>query len=113
METTKKMTKKAFKDLCSFTAFTGRGVKFNAIYFDWREPTYTDNDNQRGWKYGITANVKSINKKELFDIFYNWINDMNDSKLTILRKMYTYIRYAETDQQRFKSPISLNLDSWQ
>jgi len=109
MTTTKKMTKKAFKELCSFHVYGHHNPVFNAIYFDWRD--IRDKNNtivHRGFKYGICENRKGLNKTQLFNLFYDWVI-LGIEKIPFA---YTYTRYAANDSQRFKTPISLNLESW-
>ena len=110
MKTEKKLTKKAFKDLCSFTEFTGRGVKFNAIYFDWQDIRNENNTIvSRGFKYGICENNKGLNKQQLFNLFYDWVV-LGIEKAPFA---FTYTKFASDDSQRFKTPISLDLSTWQ
>lgn len=96
----KKMTKKAFKDLCSFHVYGYKDPVFNAIYFD---------HNGTGYKYAICENRKGLNKKQLFDLFYAWVI-LNEVTAPM---PYSYTKYAKNDNERFKVPISLNLDHWQ
>ena len=102
----KKITKKAFKELCSFHAYGYGQRKYNAIYFDWRDHKNTDEIISRGFKYGIASFIGNVNKKELFDIFYSWV--IKGKKLP----WFIYAKYAKNNSQRFKTPICLNLDSF-
>ena len=97
------MTKKAFKDLCSFHIYGYKNPKFNAIYFD-----YQQGENFRGYKYAICENCKGLNKTQLFNLFYDWvILGIENAPFA-----FTYTRYAKNDNERFRVPISLNLNSW-
>lgn len=91
------MTKKEFKDLCSFHEYgRGRG-KHNAIYFDWKST-----DIGRGFKYGVAASIEFMTKAELFNHLYDWINNEVEPPYSVRYK------YASEDHKRFKVPISLN-----
>ena len=96
------MTKKDFKQECSFHQY-GRGMnKKNAIFFNWKDGYVNyDKDNRfRGYKYMVWSNVQRYKKKELFDILYLWVNN-------IMYVPECPYRFAETDVNRFKIPISL------
>lgn len=90
------MTKKEFKERCSFHEY-GRGkIKRNAIYFDWK----SDFDNKAvGFKFMVKARVENCLKSELFDILYKWVNGIEPVP------WYAEYKYAMTDQQRFKVSI--------
>ena len=92
------MTKKAFKELCNSGHEYGHGKnKHNAMFFDW-----VRNDDGVGFKYGVAMSIVNGNKKELFDAFYNWVVKGIDLPY------YIRYKYANTDNQRFKTPICLN-----
>lgn len=96
------ITKKAFKELCDTNHVYGRGKqRINTVYFDWQETP-----DGRGFKYGVASSVENCTKAELLDIAYDWI---------ICQKhvpYYVFSKYAHTDAQRFKVPISFNSQSW-
>jgi len=105
---TKKLTKKEFKDLCSFHVYTGRGEKHNVIFYDWKVT-----DNGRGFKYGIVANIKDMTKKDLFDEFYRCIIlELHQSDNLFIAPWWMHknyrFKYAGTDNERFRVPLSLN-----
>ena len=62
------MTKKDFKEQCSFHEYGYGKNKHNAIYFDWK-----DTDTGRGYKYGVAAAVEFETKAEPFNHFYDWV----------------------------------------
>lgn len=88
------MTKKEFKLRVFSNVYTGRGTKYNAMFYDWKE--------RNGYKYLVYANSKDITKKELFNLFYNWIFSED-----YVLPYYINYRYAESDEKRFKIPLSL------
>ena len=95
------MTKKEFKEQCYFQVFTGRGVRINAIYLDWKA-----DDNGRGYKYACATDTKNCTKAELFDHFYKWITN------NVYLPYYVYSRFAQYDKQRFKVPLTFNPQTW-
>jgi hypothetical protein len=94
------MTKKLFKELCNFQVFTGVSKRVNAIYYDWKsEPngeTYIV-----GYKYMAYADVKNCSKADLFKAFHNWV--IKEQPLP----WYINYKYAATDPERFKVPLSI------
>ena len=88
------MTKKEFKEQCSFHEY-GRGKKKrNAIYFGWK----SDSVNKvYGYKYMVKCSVEDALKSELFDYLYQWVTE----KIVALPFWITY-KYAQTEQDRFK-----------
>ena len=83
----KKITKKEFKELCSFHEY-GKGYKKrNAIYHGYT----TD-----GFKYMVKADVCNCKKAELFNVLYNWV--VNE----VIPDWWVEYRYAHTDDKRFK-----------
>lgn len=87
------MTKKEFKLRVFSNVYTGGGNKVNAMFFDRKE---------NGYKYMVYANSKNITKKELFNLFHNWIFSED-----YVLPYYINYRYAESDEKRFKVPLSL------
>jgi len=96
------MTKKEFKEKCRFELYTNgrKSSRVNAIYYDWKsEPqgeTYIV-----GFKYMVYANVENCSKADLFKAFHNWV--IKEEHLP----WYINYKYAETDSQRFKVPLSI------
>lgn len=91
------ITKKEFKEKCSFHVYGNRKVKLNAIYFDWK----TDLDNNAvGYKYMVKATTDWCSKKELFDAFYNWVTK------EVQPDWYINYRYAMKDSDRFKVKLT-------
>ena len=97
------MTKKQFKEYCSFHEF-GRGRnKVNAIYFDWKSDEFG-----RGFKYGVAAEIESCTKADLFNELYDWVTSEGSKHLS----HWIYSRFAQYDSQRFKCPITFNYNTW-
>ena len=93
------ITKKEFKEQCHYTSYKGYGVRYNAFLFGYKDST---------WKYMVWANTMDMTKTALFDTFYNWIKE-NEGKEPNLESLpfYVNVRYAPTDEKRFKVPIHL------
>jgi hypothetical protein len=90
------MTKKEFREKCSFHTYGKGGGRSNAIFYDWQ------NGNGYKWlgfKFMVKSNVRNIRKQDLFDILYDWVND------NIHPPYYVTYKYAETDEERFKVPL--------
>ena len=90
------MTKKDFKEKCSFHEYGKGKEKRNAIYYDWSNDY---ENNSLGFKYMVKASVENSSKAELFNILYEWV-----IKMIMLPWWVTY-RFAETEQNRFKVSI--------
>lgn len=81
------MTKKEFKERCSFHEY-GRGKnKRNAIYYDYTRD---------GFKYMVKTNIENAKKNELFNILYNWVIKEE------IPDWWVEYKYAATDNDRFK-----------
>jgi len=94
------MTKKEFKERCSFHLYTGVGmnrIKTNVIFFDWKRT-----DKGHGFKYGVASVNTNCTKAELFKHLFDWV--VNE----VEPPYYVRYRFAETDAKRFKTPLSLN-----
>ena len=89
-----KMTKKEFKSRCFFNTYTATGKRINAIWFDWKAGF--------GYKFAIWTDVKNAKKDELFNDFYAWVTEKIQQPY-----YYEYYKFAETDEQRFKVPLSI------
>jgi hypothetical protein len=91
------MTKKSFKEMCSFHVYTGWNgtrIKHNVIYFDHKE---------NGFKYAVALDIQYGNKQELFNQLYDWVTGKIQQP-----EHYIRYKYAETDDKRFKVGLSLN-----
>jgi endonuclease I len=90
------MTKKEFNSLCShhcYTGWNGHKLKTNAIFFDHKS---------NGYKFMVKARIENHTKAELIKILYDWVfNDANPD-------WKTEYRFAETDENRFKVPLSIS-----
>jgi len=88
------MTKKQFKQECSFHEYGKGRTKRNAIYFDWKT-----NDQGNGFKYMVKTMHENYNKAELFNILYEWVfNEVQPD-------YYVQYRFASNDKDRFKVSI--------
>jgi len=56
------MTKKEFKENCSFHVYSSTREKHNVIYFDWKVT-----DEGRGYKYAIAGKVGEVTKAQLLN----------------------------------------------
>ena len=100
------MTKKEFKEQCRCETYTGHRTKVNAIFYDWKQGDI-DGKYFGGYKYRVQANIKNCNKKELFNILYDWVNKGIHPDVHIRSYSLIGYKYAESDEQRFKIPLSL------
>lgn len=94
------MTKKQFKEQCSFHTYVGWNgskLKHNAIYFG-----HQSNENGSGYKYAVAMDIKNGTKAELFEILYQMVTK------EVIPPYYVRYKYAETDAKRFKVGLSLN-----
>jgi hypothetical protein len=108
-----KITWKELKDKSSVHVYTSPGRKVIAIFFDWKtcDPK-GEGKYWGGYKYLIRADSKYATREELFDYLYRWVNQglfvipqIIDHKIT---KMINYT-FAETDEERFKIPLSISI----
>jgi len=92
------MTKKEFKDRCSFHQY-GRGKsKKNAIFFDWM----SEEKNGKycvGFKYMVKTSIENMTRAELFQTLWNWVMK------GVEPQWWVQYKYAENDEDRFKVPI--------
>ena len=93
------MTKKDFKERCSFHIYSGYRVKHNAIFFDWQET-----NQGRGFKFGVAVDTKEhkVTKAMLFDELFDWVTGKVTQPSWCIRT-----KFAATDAERFKTPLSL------
>lgn len=98
------MTKKEFKEKCSFHTYVGYHprTRINAIYFGY-ESSSTETEWWAGYKYMVAGNAKEIGKTDLFNQLYEWYTTGNRPEGV------TRTKYAETDKERFKVPLSFKL----
>lgn len=90
------MTKKDFKEKCSFHEYGKGKKKRNAIYFDWSNDY---KNNSLGFKYMVKTSVENSSKAELFNYLYQWVTEM------IVLPWWVEYRFAITDDKRFKVSI--------
>jgi hypothetical protein len=99
------MNKKQFKaDVhhTLYTGYNGHKIRINALFFDWQEvEDISTGRTYRGFKYMVWGNVKDLTKAELLDAMYQWIE--NGTSLP----WYIDYKFAQTDAERFKTPLSL------
>ena len=85
------MTKKEFKERCSFHQY-GRGQsKKNAIFFDWKQGF--------GFKFMVKTSIQNATRAELFNTLWNWV--MNEQE----PEWWVEYHFAPLDENRFKVPI--------
>lgn len=96
------MTKKEFKEKCRFDDYITSGGRRStiAIFYDWQSGDI-DGKYFGGYKYRVSARISDCKKAELFNVFYDWVIKEHEPPY------YVDYKYAETDQQRFKVPLSL------
>jgi len=85
------MTKKEFKERCSFHEYGGGQNKRNAIYYGYKQ--------DYGWKYMVKGIVSEVKRNDLLEILYDWV--MND----VEPPYWVQTNYAEKDNRRFKIAI--------
>jgi len=91
------MTKKEFKEHCSFHEYGNGQNKRNAIYYDWK----SDFDNHAvGFRYMVKTGVQNALKSELFNELYDWVTGKIQQP-----SWWVEYRYAQTEQDRFKVSI--------
>ena len=96
-----KLTKKAFKEIIHYSCYTGNQVKFHCIYYDHDPGIY--GERSAGYKYAYAVSSQDANKTELFNLVYNHIT----KKFPL--PWWIYSRTADSDKNRFKVGISLDL----
>ena len=93
------MTKKDFISKCDFHVYVG-GDKHNVIYYDNKD--YDVDSEGRGYKFGVALDIQHGTKADLIKHAYNWI------VRNINLPYFVRYKFAATDNDRFKVPISLN-----
>lgn len=83
----------------AYSKYTGHHEAHHVIFFDW---LFDGENNICGFKYAVACDITQATKAEVLNAMYNWI--FKDITLDF------YIRYkfAITDKQRFKRPLSLD-----
>lgn len=89
------MTKKLFKERCSFHKYGGTSYRLNSIYYDHQ---YTPEGS--GYKYVVKGVNTTIKVPELFNILYNWVVN------GVEPPYYVRFKHAVKDKDRFKIQIS-------
>jgi len=96
------MTKKEFKEICDTGHVYGRGKnRINTIYIEW-----ADTIEGRGFKYAVASSVENCTKAELLNIAYDFV--VNEKPVPY----YVFSKYARTDAERFKVPLSFHYQNW-
>lgn len=85
------MTKKEFKELCSFHQYGGGQKKRNAIYFDWKS-----DKGFAGFKFMVKCMVMDATRSELFNVLYNWVTKEEQPP------WWVEYKFAHDDEHRFK-----------
>lgn len=95
------LTKKEFLSDLSYHQY-GRGMNgIKAIFFDWQYSPKSE-DYYTGYKYCIYARTECATKKILQDKLYDFII----GRIEDVEEYYIQLTVAQTNQQRFKPPIS-------
>jgi hypothetical protein len=95
------MTKKSFNQDVSYHNYGKRNGKI-ALFYDWQTGDYEKGERWRGYKWMVYCRKENATKKELMDIFYQWVNGIIDNL-----PYYIDYKFAITDDNRFKVPITL------
>jgi hypothetical protein len=98
------MTKKEFLEMVDYHRYRGAGRTtgdLNAVFFEWKHGTTTDNKIFVGYKYCVWARACNATKKELVDALYNFIEGKIEDT-----PWYIQLTVALTDKQRFKVPMN-------
>ena len=69
-------------------------TRINALFFD---------QTSNGFKYMVACEHKTLTKKKLLDVFYNWIVKEENPPY------FVHYKYAILDQDRFKISLSLSI----
>lgn len=108
----KHITKKEFKERCSFHVYGTGHRRTNVIYYDWLDNLSPDGEKDslkgRGYKYALAAPVRSVRKNKLFNALYAWVTNYGDrpDPWNLFSSSFG-VKYAPTDMYRFKVPIAL------
>ena len=108
METIKNpitITKKEFKEMClshTYTGWNGVSIRINSIFFGYKQGTLPNGKYFGGYQFMVSTNVKNYKKAELLNIFYQWVTGKIEQP-----NYYIKYKYVETDEERFKIPLSL------
>ena len=97
------MTKAEFLERTHYSKYTGAGRttgNLNALFYDWKSGTTTDNKIFVGYKYCVWARACNATKKQLVDLLYDFITGKIEDT-----PWYVQLTVALTDKQRFKVPI--------
>ena len=95
------MTKKTFNQEVSYHNYGKRDGKI-ALYYDWQGGDFQKNEHWRGFKYMVYCHKCDATKKELMDIFYQWVNGIINNV-----PWWVNYKFATTDNDRFKVAICL------
>jgi len=99
------MTKKDFKSMVTDQTYTGRGIRINALFFDWKTGEYKENGINKyfcGYKFMLAADSKNMSKADLLNKLYRWVNNQVVEIPAFIKK-----RFAATDKERFKISLSM------
>ena len=73
------MTKKKFKAECNeqtYTGWNGKRIRINAFFFGYLQgEDISTGKTFRGYKYMVSGNVKDLNKAELLEAMYQWVEN--------------------------------------
>ena len=82
-----------------YSKYVGLQDSTHVIFFDWLRD---DSNKIEGFKYAVACDITQATKAEVLNAMYNWIfKDIN-------LDFYIRYKYAITNNDRFKKPLSLN-----
>lgn len=97
------MTKKSFVEQVVYHNYVGGQYRgYNAFYYDYAQGNFDKGEHWRGYKYLVYSRKENATKKDLLDIFYQFINKEIENF-----PYYVIYKIAETDKNRFKIQLSL------
>jgi hypothetical protein len=99
------MNKKQFKAECTdqtYTGYNGNKLKINAFFFGYAQgEDVSTGKTFRGFKYMVSGNIKDLNKAELLEAMYQWVENQ------VNLPWYINYKFAASDAERFRVPLSL------
>ena len=104
-KTAQRISRKKIMEDVSCHVYTGRNIRINALYFDFKQGTTPDGKYYGGYKYLLAGSSKDLSKKELIDWPYKVVN--NEITLVGLPDFIRF-RFASVDTSRFKCSLSFN-----
>lgn len=91
------MSFKEFKSRVRYDKYSNSRSTTHVFFFDWKEI-----GQDRGFKFAVAAETKNATKAETLNQFHRWVCK------NINLDYYIRYKFAATDADRFKTPLSLN-----